>query len=87
MSISAAMNTAMAGMNFQTGRLSSAADTIASQGAPQSQNTPPEPTGSDQDMLDAMTDMMDAETSFKANVAAFETGASMWDALMAINRD
>lgn len=43
--------------------------------------------GSNVDMATELTDMTDAETSFKANAAAFETGASMWDALLAIKRD
>jgi flagellar basal-body rod protein FlgC len=42
---------------------------------------------SDVDPATEILDMIDAETSFKANLAAFETGASLWDALLGVKRD
>ena len=46
----------------------------------------PNATDNDVDMVTEMTEMMDAETGYKANAAAFETGADMWDALKTILR-
>jgi flagellar hook-associated protein FlgK len=45
-----------------------------------------EGSASDVDIGTEMLDMMEAETSFKANASVFETGADMWDVLMTINR-
>jgi flagellar hook-associated protein FlgK len=45
-----------------------------------------EGSASDVDLGTEMLDMMEAETSFKANASVFEAGADMWDVLMTINR-
>jgi flagellar basal-body rod protein FlgC len=34
-----------------------------------------------------LTDMIEAELSYKANAVVFETGADMWEMLMSIKRD
>ncbi|MGR6430859.1 flagellar basal body rod protein FlgC [Rhizobium sp. PAMB 3174] len=39
------------------------------------------------DLGTEMLDMMEAETSYKANASVFEAGADMWDVLLTINRD
>ncbi|MCO6185860.1 flagellar basal body rod protein FlgC [Rhizobium sp. L1K21] len=48
----------------------------------------PDPNGgSNVNMTDEMLNVMEAELSYKANAAVFETGADMWDLLATIQRD
>jgi len=77
MTISAAMNVSVAGMQTQSQRLNVAAHDIANT------NTP----GYDVDPASEMIDVMTAEQGFAANAAVFETGADMWDMLMTIKQD
>ncbi len=77
MTISAAMNVSVAGMQTQSQRLNVAAHHIANTDTP----------GYDVDPASEMIDVMTAEQGFAANAAVFETGADMWDMLMTIKRD
>jgi flagellar basal-body rod protein FlgC len=43
--------------------------------------------GSNVDLLDEMTNVLDAKQAFAANAAVFETGADMWQVLMTMKRD
>ncbi|CDZ27339.1 flagellar basal body protein [Neorhizobium galegae] len=45
------------------------------------------PDSSNVDMASEMLDALTAAQGFRANAAAFETGADMWDVLMSIKRD
>ncbi|MDI7863274.1 flagellar basal body protein [Rhizobiaceae bacterium n13] len=45
------------------------------------------PGASNVDLGQEMLDLISAETEFKANASAFETGAELWDVLMSIKRD
>lgn len=77
MTISAAMNISVAGMQTQTQRLNTAANNIANTSTP----------GYDVDPAREIVDVLTAEQNFAANAAVFETGADMWDMLMTIKRD
>ena len=39
------------------------------------------------DLASEMMSLVEAEIGFKANAAAFETGADLWDVLLSIKRD
>lgn len=52
------------------------------------QAAPPSVPGmSDVDPTTEITGMMEAQTAFDANAAAFETGADLWQVLASIKRD
>jgi len=48
---------------------------------------PLDTTGSNVDPTVEMTDMVEGQASFAANMAAFETGADLWDVLLSVKRD
>ncbi|MGF9564057.1 hypothetical protein [Neorhizobium sp. JUb45] len=77
MTITAALNTSLYGMQTQTERLSTAAHGIANASTP----------GHDSDLTGDMLDVLQAETQFAANASVFETGADMWDMLMTVAKD
>jgi flagellar hook protein FlgE len=103
MSISGAMNISLSGIQAQTRKVSAAANNIANVTTPgysrlETQFTSISTGGvstavtqstasSNVDLASEMIDIIGAEISFKANAAAFETGADMWDVLMTIKRD
>jgi len=101
MSISGITSTALSGMRAQTTRIGAIANNVANVSTPgyarlntSLTTTEPggvqaavEPTASDVDPATELTDMMQAEQSYKANAVAFETGADMWEMLMSIKRD
>ena len=102
MTLTSALSTSLAGMQAQSARLAGVSDNVANSGNPDYRRneigTQSLAGGgatavvekADQPGPDAASDMMDmidAEMSFRANLAAFETGADMWDALLAIKRD
>jgi flagellar basal-body rod protein FlgC len=43
--------------------------------------------GSNVNLLNEVTDVLDAKQAFAANAAVFETGADMWQVLMTMKRD
>lgn len=77
MTITAALNTSVFGMQTETNRLSAAAHNIANASTP----------GYDSNLTQDMLDVLQAETGFAANASVFETGADMWDMLMTVVRD
>ena len=77
MTITAALNTSVFGMQTETNRLSTAAHNIANAST----------TGYENNLTQDMLDVMQAETGFAANASVFETGADMWDMLMTVVRD
>ncbi|MDP9836711.1 flagellar basal-body rod protein FlgC [Neorhizobium huautlense] len=77
MTITAALNTSVFGMQTETNRLSTAAHNIANASTP----------GYENNLTQDMLDVMQAETGFAANASVFETGADMWDMLMTVVRD
>lgn len=101
MSISGITSTALSGMRAQTTRVSAIANNIANSSTPgytrlntSLTSVEPggvqaivEPTASDVDPARELTDMIQAEQSYKANAIVFETGADMWEMLMSIKRD
>ncbi|MBX4909733.1 MULTISPECIES: flagellar basal body protein [Rhizobium] len=101
MSISGIANTALSGMQAQTTRIGAIASNIANSSTPgyNRLNTSltsvgsggvqaiVSPTASDVDPATELTDLIEAEQSYKANAAVFETGADMWEMLMSIKRD
>ncbi|MBY5895891.1 flagellar basal body rod protein FlgC [Rhizobium ruizarguesonis] len=101
MSISGISSTALSGMRAQTTRVSAIANNIANSSTPgyASLNTSltsvepggvqavVSPTASDVDPATELTDLIEAEQSYKANAVVFETGADMWEMLMSIKRD
>ncbi|MGO8117569.1 flagellar basal body rod protein FlgC [Rhizobium leguminosarum] len=101
MSISGITSTALSGMRAQTTRVSAIADNIANSSTPgyARLNTSltsvvsggaqavVNPTVSAVDPATELTDLIEAEQSYKANAAVFETGADMWEMLMSIKRD
>ena len=82
MTISSIMTTALSGMQTQQNRLTEAAANIAGSGPGGATRTDAEIS-----LANEMLDVMSAETGFKANAMAFETGADLWDVLMSIKRD
>ncbi|MBY5552109.1 flagellar basal body rod protein [Rhizobium leguminosarum] len=101
MSISGVTSTALSGMRAQTTRVSAIANNIANSSTPgyatlntsltsvasggvQAVVSPTEP---DVDPATELTDLIEAEQSYKANAVVFETGADMWEMLMSIKRD
>ncbi|MBB3912930.1 flagellar basal body rod C-terminal domain-containing protein [Rhizobium fabae] len=101
MSISGITNTALSGMLAQTTRIGAIANNVANSstsgyGRLNTGLTSVEPGGvqavvnqTDQpvDPATELTDMIEAEQSYKANTVVFETGADMWEMLMSIKRD
>jgi flagellar basal-body rod protein FlgC len=85
MSISGITNTALSGMRAQTTR--ARLNTSLTSVEPSSVRAVVEPTASDVDPASELTDMIQAEQSYKANAVVFETGADMWEMLMSIKRD
>lgn len=77
MTITAALNTSLFGMQTETNRLSTAANNIANASTP----------GYESNLTEDVLDVMQAETGFAANASVFETGADMWDMLMTVVRD
>lgn len=77
MTITAALNTSLYGMQTQTERLTSAAHNIANASTP----------GHDSNLTGDMLDVLQGKTEFAANASVFETGADMWDMLMTVARD
>ncbi|MBN9052728.1 hypothetical protein JQ506_20935 [Shinella sp. PSBB067] len=75
MQIAGIMNTARQGMASETARVEKAAQSIANASPTAG---PPAP-----DMLD----LVSAGIGFRANAAAFETGADLWEVLATIRRD
>ncbi|MBP2487649.1 flagellar basal-body rod protein FlgC [Rhizobium leguminosarum] len=101
MSISGITSIALSGMRAQTTRVGAIANNIANSSTPgyARQNTSltsvvssgvqalVDPTASDGDPATELTDLTEAEQSYKANAVVFETGADMWEMLMSIKRD
>ncbi|WP_064705067.1 flagellar basal body rod C-terminal domain-containing protein [Rhizobium bangladeshense] len=100
MSISGITNTALSGMRAQTARVGAIANNIANSSTPDYArlntsltSTEPgvraivEPTTLNVDLANELTAMIEAEQSYKANAAIFETGADMREMLMSIKRD
>ncbi|MBY5651895.1 flagellar basal body rod protein [Rhizobium leguminosarum] len=101
MSISGITSTALLGMRAQTTRVGAIANNIANSSTPgyARLNTSltsvasggvqavVSPTASDIDPAADLTDLIEAEQSYKANAVVFETGADMWEMLMSIKRD
>ncbi|MGO4116624.1 flagellar basal body rod protein FlgC [Rhizobium ruizarguesonis] len=101
MSVSGITSTALSGMRAQTTRVSAIANNIANSSTPgyARLNTSftsvasggaqavVNPTASDVDPAAELTDLIEAEQSYKANAVVFETGADMWEMLMSIKRD
>jgi flagellar basal-body rod protein FlgC len=95
------MNTALSGMLAQTTKVSVAASNVANSSTPgySRLNASLQTTGSggvqaavspistDADPASDLTDLVEAEQSYKANAVVFETGADLWDVLMSIKRD
>lgn len=77
MTITAALNTSVFGMQTETNRLSAATHNIANASTP----------GYENDLAEDMLDVMQAQTGFAANASVFETGADLWDMLMTVVRD
>ncbi|MDE1158472.1 MAG: flagellar basal body rod C-terminal domain-containing protein [Neorhizobium sp.] len=79
-------NAATPGYDRQTTGLSETAGggvsaTVTPSGAPTA------PDGSNVDLADEMTTVIETRTAFAANAAVFETGADMWQMLMTMKRD
>ncbi|ANP85720.1 flagellar basal body rod protein FlgC [Rhizobium leguminosarum] len=101
MSISGVTSTALSGMRAQTTRVSAIANNIANSSTPAYARLNTSltsvvsggvqavinPTASDVDPATELTDLIEAEQSYKANAVVFETGADMWEMLMSIKRD
>ncbi|KAF5886874.1 MULTISPECIES: flagellar basal body protein [Rhizobium] len=101
MSISGITNTALSGMRAQATRVGAIANNIANSSTPgyprlNTSLTPVassgvqavvSPTASDVDPATEVSDLIEAEQSYKANAVVFETGADMWEMLMSIKRD
>ena len=101
MSISGITSTALSGMLAQTtrigaiasnvanistsgyGRLNTSLTSVESGGVQAAVNQTDQPV----DPATELTDLIEAEQSYKANAAVFETGADMWEMLMSIKRD
>jgi flagellar hook protein FlgE len=101
MSISGITSTALSGMRAQTTGVRAIANNIANSSTPGyarlntsltsvvsgSVQAVINPTASDVDPATELTDLIEAEQSYKANAVVFETGADMWEMLMSIKRD
>ncbi|MBX5045516.1 flagellar basal body protein [Rhizobium lentis] len=101
MSISSLAGTALLGMRAQTTRISAIASNVANSSTPGynrlntiltsvasgSVEAIDGPTDSDVDPATELTDLIEAEQSYKANAMFFETGADIWEMLMSIKRD
>ncbi|EJT05386.1 flagellar basal body rod C-terminal domain-containing protein [Rhizobium sp. CCGE 510] len=101
MNISGITSTALSGMRAQTTRIGAIANNVANSSTPDYArlNTSltslepggvqavVSPTSSDVDPATELTDLLEAEQSYKANAVVFESGADMWEMLMSIKRD
>ncbi|MBP2445679.1 flagellar basal body rod C-terminal domain-containing protein [Rhizobium leguminosarum] len=101
MSISGIANTALSGMRAQTTRIGAIANNVANSStadyarlntsltsvASGGVQANVSPTASDVDPATELTNLIEAEQSYKANAVVFETGADMWEMLMSIKRD
>ncbi|PCK87804.1 flagellar basal body rod protein [Rhizobium sophoriradicis] len=100
MSISGITNIALSGMRAQTTRIGAIASNVPNGSTPDygrlnTSLTSTEPgvratveaTESDVNLATELTDMLQAEQSYKANAVVFETGADLWEMLMSIKRD
>ncbi|MGO7673046.1 flagellar basal body protein [Rhizobium ruizarguesonis] len=101
MSISGIASTALSGMLAQTTKIGAIANNVANISTSgyarlNTSFTSVEPSGAqavvsqiDQPVypVTELTDLIEAEQSYKANAVAFETGADMWEMLMSIKRD
>ncbi|MBY5410306.1 flagellar basal body rod protein [Rhizobium leguminosarum] len=101
MSIPGITSTALSGMRAQTTGVGAIANNIANSSTPGyarlntsltsvvsgSVQAVINPTASDVDPATELTDLIEAEQSYKANTVVFETGADMWEMLMSIKRD
>ncbi|PDT29046.1 flagellar basal body rod protein [Rhizobium sp. L9] len=101
MSISTIAGTALLGMRAQTTRISAIASNVANSSTPGysrlntsltsvasgSVEAIVGPTDSDLDPATELTDLIEAEQSYKANAMVFETGPDIWEMLMSIKRD
>ncbi len=102
-SISGVLNIASSGMRAQTNKVGVVAGNIANSSTPgyaalsaNLQSTAgggvavmiaPSGQSGEVDITGQMTDLIQAEQSYKASAVVFETGADMWDMLMSIKRD
>ena len=66
---------------FSTTRSAGVSASVAEAGMPRLDDA------SKVDLASEMLSLVEAENSFKANAAVWETGADLWDVLMAIKRD
>ena len=86
MGLSSVAAIAFNAMQAQSNNLSATADNIANADTdgyvPQG-----DATQSPVDLASEMTDMSQEEMSYRANAAAFETGADLWDLLNVVSRD
>ncbi|TCL73599.1 flagellar basal body rod C-terminal domain-containing protein [Rhizobium sp. BK251] len=100
MSISGITATALSGMFAQTQRVGAIANNLANVSsasygrlatslttAPGGVQAVVSQTDSEVDPATELTDLIEAEQSYKANAAVFETGADLWDILLGIKRD
>jgi flagellar basal-body rod protein FlgC len=101
MSISGITNTALSGMMAQTTRVGAIASNVAnistsgysrlntSLTSVETRSVQATVIQTDQpvDPATELTDLIEAEKSYKANAAVFETGADMWEMLTSIKRD
>ncbi|AGS22037.1 flagellar basal body rod C-terminal domain-containing protein [Rhizobium etli] len=101
MSISGITNIALSGVRAQTTRVGAIANNVANSSTPDyarlntslttvasgGVQATVNPTTSDVDPATELTDLIEAEQSYKANATVFETGADMWEMLMSIKRD
>ncbi|MBW8789221.1 MULTISPECIES: flagellar basal body rod protein FlgC [Rhizobium] len=101
MSMLGITSTALSGMRAQTTRVGAIANNIANSSTPgyARLNTSLtsvvqagvqaviNPTASNVDPATELTDLIEAEQSYRANAVVFETGADMWEMLMSIKRD
>ncbi|ABC91025.1 probable flagellar basal body rod protein [Rhizobium etli CFN 42] len=101
MSISGITNIALSGVRAQTTRVGAIANNVANSSTPDyarlntslttvasgGVQATGNPTASDVDPATELTNLLEAEQSYKANATVFETGADMWEMLMSIKRD
>lgn len=100
MSIGAILSTSVQGMQAQSTRLAASASNIAnidtpayaplrtdlSATAPSGVSAQVSASSGDVEETGEMLGIIEAREGFEANASVFDTGASMWDMLMTINR-
>ena len=74
MQIAGILHTALQGMASETARVEKAARSLAGAAA-------------ERDPALDMMDLVTADIGFRANAAAFETGADLWEILATVKRD